>query len=117
MHLSPQPFSIYTIAMSSDLLEWVGASAPPGKEERKTDSLEDTSKSADGNCVQWSLLSDDLSNERRSRASEENQGAEVGSTLVAESASSIDQSTNTVGLDGRANKGSSPCSSSGGSLL
>lgn len=54
---------------------------------------------------------------RRSRAGHEDQRSEVGSTLVAEGSGGVDQSTNTVGLDGRADEGGSPSSSSGGSLL
>ena len=39
---------------------------------------------------------------------EEDQGAEVSSTLVGESSGSVDQSTDTVGLDTRAEDGATP---------
>jgi hypothetical protein len=53
----------------------------------------------------------------RSRAGEEDQAAEVGGALVGESASGVDEGTNTVGLDGGADEGSAPGSGGGGSLL
>lgn len=51
------------------------------------------------------------------RASEENQSAEIGSTLVAESTSGVDQGSHTVGLDGAADKGATPRSRCASSLL
>ena len=53
----------------------------------------------------------------RSRAGEEDQAAEVGGALVGESASGVDEGTDTVGLDGRADEGGTPGSGGGGSLL
>lgn len=53
----------------------------------------------------------------RSRAGEEDQGAEVSGALVGESASGVDEGTNTVGLNGRADEGSTPGGGGGGSLL
>jgi hypothetical protein len=53
----------------------------------------------------------------RSSGSEEDQGAEVSSALVGKGAGSVDQSTNTVRLDGRADNGATPRGSGGGSLL
>lgn len=53
----------------------------------------------------------------RSGRGSEDQATEVGSTLVGESASGVEESTNTVGLEGRAGKGSTPGSGSRGSLL
>ena len=53
----------------------------------------------------------------RSSGSEEDQRAEVSSTLVGESAGSVDESTNTVRLNGRADDGATPRSGGGGSLL
>lgn len=53
----------------------------------------------------------------RSSGSEEDQGAEVSSALVGESAGSVDESTNTVRLDGRADDGATPRGGGGGSLL
>lgn len=54
---------------------------------------------------------------RRSGAGEEDQRAEVGGALVGESASGVDEGTNTVGLDGGADEGSTPGSGGGGGLL
>ena len=54
---------------------------------------------------------------RRSRAGKEDERSQVSSSLVGESASSVDQSTNTVCLKGRANEGGTPSSGGTGSLL
>ena len=54
---------------------------------------------------------------RGSRAGEEDQRAEVGSALVRESASGVDEGTDTVRLDGRADEGSTPGRGGRGSLL
>lgn len=51
-----------------------------------------------------------------SRRSKEDQCPEVGRPLVAQSASSVDQSTDAISLDGRAGERRAPASSSGGSL-
>jgi hypothetical protein len=48
---------------------------------------------------------------------EEDQRAEVGSSLVGESASSVDQSTDTVCLDGRSDDRATPRGGSGRGLL
>lgn len=53
----------------------------------------------------------------RSRAGEEDQRAEVGGALVGESASGVDEGTDTVRLDGRADEGGTPGSGSRSSLL
>jgi hypothetical protein len=53
----------------------------------------------------------------RSSGSEEDQRTEVSSALVGEGASGVDQSTNTVRLDGRADDGATPRGGGGGSLL
>ena len=53
----------------------------------------------------------------RSSGSEEDQRAEVSSALVGEGAGGVDESTNTVRLDGRADDGATPRGSGGGSLL
>ena len=42
------------------LVEWVGARSPVGQEQTKTDSLEDTANSTDSNCVEGTLLGEDL---------------------------------------------------------
>lgn len=39
------------------------AGSPPGEEERKTDSLEDTSNGTNGNGIKRALLSEDLGDE------------------------------------------------------
>lgn len=52
-----------------------------------------------------------------SRGGHEDEGAEVGSTLVGKGTGGVDQSTNTVGLDGRADDGGTPGGGSRGSLL
>ncbi len=54
---------------------------------------------------------------RGSSRSEEDQRAEVSSALVGEGTGGVDESTNTVRLDGRADNGATPRSSSGGGLL
>jgi hypothetical protein len=54
---------------------------------------------------------------RGSGGSEEDQGTEVSGTLVGESSGSVDQSTDTVGLDTRADNGATPRCGSGGGLL
>lgn len=53
----------------------------------------------------------------RSGRGSEDQATEVSSALVGESASGVEESTNTVGLEGRAGEGSTPGSGSRGSLL
>jgi hypothetical protein len=53
----------------------------------------------------------------RSRASEENQGAHVRRTLVAQHTRGHKQSADTIGLQGATSKGRSPGCGSAGSLL
>ena len=53
----------------------------------------------------------------RSGGGEEDQRSEVGGALVGESASGVDEGTDTVGLDGGADEGSTPGSGGGGGLL
>ena len=101
------------------LVEWVGSGAPVGQEQAEANSLKDTADNTDSNQVKRSLFADDLSNEldegsvkiRMERmdctytwtsGSEEDQAAEVGSPLVAQSTSSIEQSAYTVRLETRA---------------
>jgi len=54
---------------------------------------------------------------RRSSGSHEDQRAEVSSALVGQGTGSVDQSTNTVCLDSRADNGATPCCSCGRGLL
>lgn len=51
------------------------------------------------------------------RAGHEDQAAEVGGALVAESAGGVDQSTNTVGLNGRPDERGSPGDAGRGGFL
>ena len=109
---------------------------PPGHEHGKTDGLEDTCEGADGDGVEGTLLGENLGDELRRKsvlplncicksvkshrwrgAGEEDQRAEVRSTLVAKRASGIDEGTNTVRLDGRPDEGGTPCGGGGGGLL
>jgi hypothetical protein len=116
------------------LVEWVRACAPPGHKHCQTDSLEDASKSANSDGVEWALLGDDLGDElcnrlgrcasdtarlsyRWSRAGEEDQATQVCGALVAEGAGGIDERTHTVRLDGGASEGGTPCSGGRCSLL
>jgi hypothetical protein len=52
-----------------------------------------------------------------SGGSKEDERSEVSSALVAQGASGVDESTNTVGLESRASEGRTPGESSTGSLL
>lgn len=52
----------------------------------------------------------------RGSGGHEDERSKVSSALVAKSASSVDESTNTVGLDTRADEGRAPGGSGGGSL-
>lgn len=54
---------MYVSHSLATLLEWVRASAPPGQEQRQTDSLEDTGQSADRNRIERAFLSEDLGDE------------------------------------------------------
>jgi hypothetical protein len=45
------------------LVEWVGACSPVGEEQAEANGLEDTAKSADSECVDWSLLNQDSGDE------------------------------------------------------
>lgn len=51
------------------------------------------------------------------RGGEENEATEVGSTLVAKGGSSVEESTDTVGLEAGADKGSAPGDGRRSSLL
>ena len=63
----------------------------------------------------WSLSSGQTYG--RSGGGSEDQTTEVGSALVREGTGGVEQSTNTVGLEGRAGKGSTPGSGGRSSLL
>ena len=54
---------------------------------------------------------------RRSSGGHEDEGTKVGSALVAQGASGVDQSTDTIGLDGGTDERASPGRGSAGSLL
>lgn len=116
------------------LLKRVGAGSPVGKEQAEANSFENTGKPTNKDGVKRALLSEHLGDNlehvsqkcsttsnhltyRRSSRSEENQRAKVSSALVGEGTGSVDQSTNTVRLDSRADNGASPRSGSSGGLL
>ena len=63
MHHIHTPPSFHVRYHATDLVEWVGAGAPPCQEDGQTNSLEDAGKSADGNGVEWAFLSEDLCDE------------------------------------------------------
>lgn len=48
---------------ATSLVEGVGAGAPVGEEDGKTDGLEDAGKGADGDLLEGTLLGGDLGNE------------------------------------------------------
>lgn len=109
--------------------EGAGAGSPPGHDQAEADSLEDTGKGANGNGIKRALLSEDLGDElqihtsaltpkpsnrserstyRRSRRSSKNKSTKVRRALVAQSARSLNQSTNTISLEGGAHERSAP---------
>lgn len=45
------------------LVEWVGASSPPGEEHAQADSLEDASEGTNSDSVHGALLGEDLRDE------------------------------------------------------
>ncbi|KAK6864361.1 hypothetical protein PG995_000889 [Apiospora arundinis] len=123
-------------------VQTVGAGAPPRKEEGQANGLEGLGGGADGDSVDGALLREELSEVLRHgcqhykfirwlREEEEglkraysgsgsghvNQSTEVGSALIAESASGVDESTNTVGLEGGADQRGAPGDGGRGSLL
>ena len=64
MHASHRTSLVFHAnSQTTDLVEWVGAGAPPGQEDGQTNSLEDACKSADSNGVEWAFLSEDLCDE------------------------------------------------------
>jgi hypothetical protein len=75
-------------------------------------------------AMNWRIVracsSGDISNRQtygRSGRGSEDQATEVGSALVGEGTGGVKKSTNTVGLEGRAGKGSTPGSGGRSSLL
>lgn len=119
------------------LLEGVGSGSPPGQDNGKTDSLDELGSDANSNSVEGTLLGEDLrdvllqllvscqlTNGKRlektytgSRSSEEDETTEISSTLVAQSTSSVDQSTDTVRLESRADERRTPGEGSAAGLL
>jgi len=71
-------------------------SSPPCEEEGESDGLEDTGKSTNSDGVKRALLGEDLGDERRSRASHEDQRTKIRSTLVGESTGRINKGTDTI---------------------
>jgi hypothetical protein len=124
----------YTLLWARCLVEGVGAGSPVGEEQAKADGLENTGNGTDSNGVERTLLGEDLGDNlfcvsiyawelriamtyRWCGGSHEDQWAEVSSALVGEGTGSVDQSTNTVCLDGRADNGATPGGSGGCGLL
>jgi len=105
------------VSYAARLVEGIGAGSPVGEEQAEADSLKDTGYGTDGDGVSGPLLGENLGDNRWGGRSEEDQGAEVGSTLVGESTGSVDEGADTVGLDGRTDNGATPRGSSGGGLL
>jgi len=99
------------------LVERVGAGSPVGEEQAEADSLEYTGEGTDGDLVKRALLGDDLGDKTGGGAGEEDERSEVSSTLVAESTSCVDQSTDTVGLEGATSERATPSGGSAGGLL
>lgn len=112
----PYPF-IITTARTNPLVEGVGAGSPPREEYRQADGLQDLGGSTDANGVERPLLSEDLSEDSGSGGGREDQTAEVGCALVAQSGSGVDESADTVSLEGRADEGGAPGDGSRAGLL
>jgi hypothetical protein len=119
------PKLLQTLMEARRLVEGVGAGSPVGKEQAEADGLEDTGNGTDSDGVERALLGDDLGDDLNvvrddiatcedgmtyggSSGGHEDQGAEVSSALVGEGTGSVDQSTNTVCLEGRADNGATP---------
>lgn len=89
-----------------------GSGTPPGHEDGKTDSLKELGQNADADSLQRTPLNQQLADECGSAGRGEDESAEVGSALVAESASGVDESTDTVGLEGGTDESAAPCGDS-----
>jgi hypothetical protein len=113
---SVQTFSIRPGAAWSSV-ERVGSRAPPGEEQAESHSLHDLGNSADGDGVDGTSLGEELGEEGGSRRGGEDETTEVRGALVAESTSSVDESTNTVGLKRGSNQRGTPGDGSRGGLL
>lgn len=110
-----------------NLVEGVGSGAPPGEEQAQADGFKDTAENTDSDNIHGTSLGSDLSDELQpvsivrikerevtyawTSRSAEDQRAEVGGTFVAQSASSVEESGNTICLETRANNGRAPASS------
>jgi hypothetical protein len=107
------------------LVEWVGACSPIGEEQAETDGFEHAAKSTNGKGIYRSLLNQDsrhklLTNSlatvlleiksfrigtyRWGSRCKENQTTEVGSTLVCQGTSGINESSNTISLETRSDE-------------
>lgn len=60
--------------MLPPLVERVLTDTPPGKEEGKADGLKGACEGADGNRIEWALLSDDLGDELYSKSAQSASG-------------------------------------------
>lgn len=125
------------------LFEGVSPRSPPGEEQRLANCLEQLLRDRDTNCVERSSLGEDLGEileaavsvsassnseglrrsrmrgktHNRSRGCHEDQTAQIGSALVTQSTGSVDESADTIGLQGRADERGAPSDSSGRGLL
>jgi len=82
--------------LKENLVECVRPGAPVGEEHAETNGFEDAGESADGDCVEGTLFGNDLRDDRRCRASHEDQGAHVCRTLVGQCAGSIEKSADAI---------------------
>ena len=139
LRLSPQlsisaPTHVAMFSRTRRLVEWVGTGSPPGKEQTQANCLEYTSEGANGNGVHGTSLSENLRDNlflplassifnvydatyTRCRAGHEDQATEISGSLVAQGPCGVDESSDTVRLDGAANDGGTPGSGGTSGLL
>jgi hypothetical protein len=128
------PVSRYPHLELDGLVKWVGSRAPVGEEQAEANSFEDTADDSNSDSVDWAFFSDDLCDDLISvsgnpccaegnipytwgSASHEDQTAEVRGALVAQSTGSVDESGDTISLEGRSGERRAPAGSSGGGFL
>ena len=128
------PIHVAILSKARRLVEWVGASSPPGEEQTKADCLEDTSESADGHGIHRTSLGENLRDNLVTfisilhisyvdvtytwcRAGHEDQATEISGSLVAQGTCCVDEGSDTIRLNGAANNGSTPGSGGTSSLL
>ena len=54
---------VHSIERRTRLVEGVGTGSPPGEEQAQADGLEHAGHSANGNCIEGTLLGEDLADE------------------------------------------------------